>query len=332
MERPIPPVPPPVTPQVPPKQQQAAPRRRTSPGWIVGGIALIVVLLIIMFLCGTCFVLSVSFKAARFDGVGLIEVNGVLANGGESVGGTSAESLVEQLYRARKDDRVKAVCLRINSPGGTPAAAQEVYAEVRKTMEVKPVVASIGDLGASAAYYIASASNFIMADPDSDVGSIGVIVEIPNIQQLDTKIGFDITIYTEGEFKDMGSPFRSVTPAEEEIIKSQMKVAYDHFITGVAEGRDMDEGRVRELANGLTYPGTQAKELKLIDEIGNFRDALTRAGRMGGIEGDIHIIEMGGGSLFGFFSEFLKAMKELGRDLNILDKSDSATDAYPVKQ
>ncbi len=310
--------------------------RKRSPGWIFGGVALVLVLLMMVFFCGTCFVLSVFFggRSFRGDGVALIEVQGVLTasdGGGIFDYGCSADMLVEQLHRARKDDRVKAVLLRIDSPGGTPAAAEEVYTEIRRIRDEKPVVVSIGDMGASAAYFIASATDYIMASPDSDVGSIGVIVQIANLEELNRKIGVEYTIITEGEYKDIGSPYRPVTPQEHAIIAGQMKVAYDNLINGIAEGREMEEARVRELATGQTWPGVQALELGLIDGLGNYRDAVEKAGRMGGIEGDVYLIDMSGGSSFSLFSELLSAMKEIANSMEML-RGGGTTETTPIKR
>ena len=324
---------PPLVPQMPPPQ-----RKRHSTGWVVGGIAFILAMLIVTFFCGTCFMFSLIIGRSTFTGdvVAVIEVEGVITSSGGGDGmfgwGCSAESLVEQLHMARKNDRVKAVLLRIDSPGGTPAAAEEVYAEIRRTTAEKPVVVSIGDMGASAAYFIASATDVIFASPDSDVGSIGVIVQIPNVEELNRKIGVEYTILTEGEYKDIGSPYRPVTPQETTIITNQMKVAYDNLIKGIAEGRDMEEARVRELATGLTWPGVEARDLGLIDELGNFRDAIEKAGRMGGIEGDVHIIYMSRESAFSLFSELIQVVKELARTADVLRGNSGTTENQPIKR
>lgn len=302
--------------------------------WIVGGIALVLVLLMLVFACGTCFMMSLVFRRSGYSGkgVGLIEITGVMTSDDSGYGGTSAASVVEQLDTARENDNIKAVLIRIDSPGGTPASAQEIYREIIRTREKKPVVVSIGDMGASAAYYVASASNIIFASPDSDVGSIGVIMEIPNVQGLNEKIGVQWYVLTQGQYKDMGSPFRPLTAQEQAILQGQMNVAYEHFISAVAEGRDMDEAKVRELANGLTYPGTQAKELGLIDEIGNYRDAATKAGRLGGITGDVHLIPMTSGGPFGLFSDFYKTFEEINESLKLFLEKNGITDDRPVER
>lgn len=323
----------PTAPYPPSQQQQPVTPKKSSPnaivGWIVGGVALCLVLLIIVFFCGTCFLMSTIFKGSGFHGkgVGLIEIHGVLASNGSSFGGlTASQTVVEQLHAAVENDRIRAILLRIDSPGGTPAAAEEIYEEVAKTARQKPVVVSIGDVGASAAYYLASAADVIYALPDSDVGSIGVILQIPNVEGLNEKIGVRWYIFTQGQYKDIGSPYRPPTPEEQVILTEQMRVAYDHFIRDVARGREMDEAKVRELAVGITWPGTQAKELGLIDEIGNYRDALTRAGRMGGIKGEVRAIPLSSGSPFEFFSDTLSTFKDIANNLSRLVQGSGAVD------
>lgn len=311
---------------VPPSAAAPVPQKKSSSavaGWIVGAIALVLVFLMIMFVCGTCFFVSLVFRGAGFNGrgVGLIEITGVLSSDSSGLtGGTTSASLVQQLEDARTNSRIKAVLLRIDSPGGTPAAAQEVYQEVRRTIREKPVVVSVGDVCASGAYYIASASSQIFSEPDSDVGSIGVILEIPNVEELDQKIGLHWFVFTQGQYKDIGSPLRPPTPAEQAILTEQMRVAYDHFIRDVAAGRHMEEAKVRDLATGLTFPGTQAKELGLIDSIGNYRDAVTRAGRMGGIKGEVRLIPLRARGLFSVFSEFMTSFKDIANSLKTLIK------------
>jgi protease-4 len=326
-------------PPVPPPAAAPYAQKKTSSatvGWIVGGIALVLAFLMIMFLCGTCFFVSIIFRSAggfTGNGVGLIEITGVLSSDGGGFTGTSSASIVQQLDSARRNSRIKAVLLRIDSPGGTPAAAQEVYREVRRTIEVKPVVVSVGDVCASGAYYIASASSVIFSEPDSDVGSIGVILEIPNVEELDKKIGLHWYVFTQGQYKDIGSPLRPPTPAEQSILTDQMRVAYDHFIRDVALGRHMDEAKVRDLATGLTFPGTQAKDLGLIDAIGNYRDATTRAGRMGGIKGEVRLIPLSQRGLFGLFSEFLTSFKDIANSLKTLMKDNGVTnDTSPPQE
>jgi len=311
---------------------QAKQGGRHRPALIVAAVFVLLAMLSLTFLFGTCFFFALSFRRAEGEGVGLVRIDGIITSGG-TVSGTSAEEVVQELHQAQENKNIKAIILRINSPGGTPAASQEVVREIRRTIKKgKPVVASVGDICASGAYYIASSSDFIFANTDSDVGSIGVIVEIPNLEELNKKIGVDFTVLTEGKFKDIGSPLREVTQEEKDIITAQMKMAYDNFIKDVAKGRKISESRVRELANGLTYPGKQAKELGLIDSIGNFRDAIEKAGRLGGIKGEVRVIELERRSFFGSLGEFLTSAKELLREVRLLVGGYSVEQSVPVKK
>lgn len=294
-------------------------KKRLNPGFVIAAIAILLVMLMMTFLCGTCFITALSFRGRTGNGIGLVQIEGVISS--DSAYGTSAEDVVEQLHEVQESKRIKAVVLRINSPGGTPAASQEIAREVRRTIRKgKPVVASIGDVGASGAYYVASQASLIIGNPDSDVGSIGVIVEIPNVEEMNKKIGLHFTVLTEGKFKDIGSSFRDVTEEEKQILTSQMKMAYENFIKDVSKGRNLDESKVRELANGLTYPGTEAKRLKLIDETGNFRDAVNKAGKLGGLRGDIEIISLERKTILGTLTDFLKSASGAFRELRLLDE------------
>jgi protease IV len=301
--------------------------------WIVAGVAIVVGLLMMVFACGLCFIAAAAFRFKPYGGkaVALIEVQGVLTSNSSSIvqSGTTSQSIVDQLQQALNDDRVKSVLIRVDSPGGTPAAAQEIYREIaRVRAEGKPVVISVGDLCASAAYYFSAAANTIVALPDSDVGSIGVIVQVPNIQGLETKIGISFTTITEGQFKDIGSPLRPVTPEEQAIIQGQAQVAYDNFIAAVAKGRKLTEKRVRELAVGLTWPASQAKTFGLVDRMGNYQDAVNVAGRMGGLSGDIHIIRMGEVGGFSLLRALLDGVNKLSDKLDV----NNVTNQQPIKR
>jgi protease-4 len=228
------------------------------------------------------------------DSVALIHIDGVIAGTGTSYEGVSSpEYILDQLDQALADDSVRAILLRIDSPGGTVAASQEISLAVRRAAEEKPVVASIGDIGASGAYMVAAQCSEIVASPGSAVGSIGVIMEIPNVAGLLDKLGVEFTVLTEGAHKDVGSPFRSVTATESAMLQGQMEIAYEQFIADVAEGRGMSEAEVRELATGWVWLGSEAIDLGLIDTLGNFDDAVDAAADLGGIEGDPYIVTFG---------------------------------------
>lgn len=270
------------------------PRRALSTGakWAIG-----IVVGVLVLSCGLCAALSAltsSFDRTVIptgESVALIHIEGVIAGTGSIYDGVvSPERLLDELDQALDDPDVKAILLRIDSPGGTVAASQEIALAVRRASEEKPVVASIGDIGASGAYMVASQCDRIVASPGSSVGSIGVIMEIPNVAGLLDKLGVQFTVLTQGELKDVGSPYRSVTPTETALLNDQMRVAYEQFIADVAEGRGMDEAEVRKLATGWAWLGTEALDLRLVDELGNFDDAVDAAAELGGIEGEPYIV------------------------------------------
>ncbi len=226
------------------------------------------------------------FGEAR--GIALIRIEGTISadRSGSSV---NPEDIIEQLRRADKDDSVKAILLRINSPGGTAAASQEIYREVKRVK--KPVVVSIADVGASGAYWVACGADRIVASPASDVGSIGVILIIPNLKELFEKVGIEYVVVSKGKYKDLGNPARRLTEEERKILDAQAEIVYEQFIDAVAENRKLSESEVKELATGLAFLGTEAKEKGLVDDLGNFRDAVKIAARLGKIKGEPEIIE-----------------------------------------
>ncbi len=181
--------------------------------------------------------------------------------------------------------------LRINSPGGSVAATQEIVQEIRKLRKNnKVVVASMGDVAASGGYYIASQADSIVADPGTLTGSIGVIMQIANVQDLFKKIGVKTETIKSGKFKDIGSPFRELSVQERDIFQNLINDAYDQFVTAVAEGRKMDRAKVLEVADGRIFTGTQAKAAGLIDEYGNLQEAILLAASKAGITGKPNVV------------------------------------------
>lgn len=242
------------------------------------------------------------------------EISGV---SGEDIFGTSIGSLsiMEQLKEAREDDSVAAVLLRLNTPGGSSCAAQEIGNEVEKLKNSgKIVVASMGDVAASGGYWIAALTDKIVANPATMTGSIGVIMQMQNLQELYNKIGISKETIKSGPFKDMGSEARELTAEEEQILQAMVDDIYGQFVDVVAKGRKLSVERVRELADGRVYTGIQAKELGLVDELGNYYDAIQITARMAGIEGEPEIIQYGAKSpwslLFGSRSK-LNLLEEL---------------------
>lgn len=185
--------------------------------------------------------------------------------------------------------------------------------EVAYAAEEKPVICSIGDIGASGAYMVASQTDEIIALPTSAVGSIGVITEIPNVAGLLDKLGVEFTVLTAGEYKDAGSPYRSLTPTETDLIQAEVDNAYEEFISIVAEGREMKEDEVRELATGWAYSAREGKELGLVDTLGTYNDAVDRAAELGGIDGDPGIVTYEGSDYTDLLNSLLGIRDSLDR-------------------
>lgn len=236
------------------------------------------------------------------DEVGIIYIEGVIANGqsGSALGGqTASEDIAATLREAARNPGLKAVVIRLNSPGGTAAAAQEIGAEVERLRKSgKKVVTSMGDTAASGAYWIAAGTDLIVANPGTMTGSIGVIMERYDLQGLYGKIGVDTETFKSGPYKDMGSSSRSSTPEEQAIFQSMIDDVYSQFVEYVAQGRHMDVPTVRDLADGRVYTGRQAKELGLVDQLGDFHDAVLLAGSLAGIPGEPTVVELGPKNIF----------------------------------
>ncbi|MDN5347003.1 MAG: protease [Clostridia bacterium] len=225
------------------------------------------------------------------ESVGIIFIEGVITGGTAegAFGGPAAgsQAIIEQLREARRDPNVKAVVLRLDTPGGSAPAAQEISVEVQRLRRAgKKVVASMGDAAASGGYWIASQADRIVANPATLTGSIGVIMQLINMQELYRKLGLASEVIKSGPHKDMGSPTRPLTGEEREILQGMVDDIYQQFLQVVAEGRGLPLEKVRQLADGRIYTGRQAKELGLVDELGNFYDAVRLAASLAGIEGE----------------------------------------------
>lgn len=206
------------------------------------------------------------------DRIELVSLEGEI-NGTRSIS-TGAIAVRNRLREIGEDKRIKGVLLSINSPGGTVAASQEVYAAVKQLREQKPVVVSMLDLATSGGYYIASAANKIYANPGTLTGSIGVILSSVNVKELFDRIGIESQTLKTGPYKDIFSPFRAASDQEKQLLQALLQNTYEEFIGDVAKGRKMDLEAVRKLADGRIYTGRQAKENGLVDEIGTYEDAV----------------------------------------------------------
>ena len=213
--------------------------------------------------------------------IGVVPINGIIRD---------ADTIIEQMIAFRNDRRIKAIILRIDSPGGGVGPSQEIYSETRRTSRTKKVVASLGSVAASGGYYIASAADSIVANPGTLTGSIGVLMEFVRVEELLKKIGVEMQVIKSGEFKDIGSPNRKMTHKEKEMLLTLLEDIRNQFVTAVSEGRNMPEEKVLELADGRIFSGRQAKGLGLVDSLGNFRDAVSVAKRLARIKGEVKLV------------------------------------------
>ena len=203
--------------------------------------------------------------------------------------------VIQQLQRYEDSDSVRAILLNIDSPGGGVAVSQEINTEVKRLREKKnkTVVAYLSSTGASGAYYVACAANKIVANPGTVVGSIGVIAEWINYGDLMEWAKLKEIVFKSGEFKDTGSPTRALTDREKIYFQSMIDDMYVQFVEAVAEGRHLEIQDVRALADGRVFTGRDAKEKKLIDQIGNFQDAVDLTAKLAGISGKPRLIQAG---------------------------------------
>lgn len=247
-----------------------------------------------------------DFPGTTGKSVAVVYLEGAIVGGrGQSTllaaaGGTDA--VIRQLQQAKDDPDVGAVVLRINSPGGSAAASQEVFNEAVRLKETgKPLVASFADVAASGGYWVACAADEIVANPASITGSIGVIMEVTNLTELYEKLGIEMDVVKSGALKDMGSSSRPLAQNERDILQSMVDDIYQQFVEVVADGRNLSQDTVRELADGRIFTGRQAVELGLVDRLGDLSVAVSVAGELAGIEGKPRMKEMGRRSPFELF-------------------------------
>jgi protease-4 len=212
------------------------------------------------------------------EGVGVVEIEGAIVD---------SRDTIEHIRRFREDEDIKAIVIRIDSPGGAVGPSQEIYREIRKTVGSKKVVASMGAVAASGGYYVACATDGIVANPGTITGSIGVIMGYTNFRQLLDKIGMVPVVIKSGPYKDTGSPTREMRDDEREILQSITSNIHEQFVTAIADGRKMDRALVAQAADGRIFTGEDAKARGFVDRLGNFEDALEWAGELGGIDGDV---------------------------------------------
>ncbi|RLG58627.1 MAG: signal peptide peptidase SppA [Candidatus Hydrothermarchaeota archaeon] len=255
----------------------------------------VIILALLIFIGGVSILIAHSITKQSIsygDKVAIIPIYGeiTMGDGTLSSKGVTPTKLRKYFEQACEDSSIKAVVLEINSPGGSVVASEEIAELVKKCKKEKPVVAWLGDIATSGAYYVASSSSYIVADKASITGSIGVISIFPEYSGLLKKIGINVTIIKAGEYKDFASGFRPMREEEKEMMQSVIMEIYEEFIREVAENRNLSEEYIKKLAEGKIYSGKQAKEFGLVDEVGSKEKAIKKACELAGIEGEPEVI------------------------------------------
>jgi protease-4 len=228
----------------------------------------------------------------KYDKIAIIRLNGMITDVESDtdffLNSSPAARARKYLNKATKDKNVKGVLFRVNSPGGTVGASQEIYSAILRCRKDKPVVVSMGDVAASGGYYVASAGDYIVANPGTITGSIGVILNALNFEQLMNKVGVKSHVVKSGEFKDIGSAYRSMTNKEQELLQGLINNTYDQFVDDIVKARlemldeksqkdnktnKLTEDELRKVADGRILTGQQAYEIGLIDELGDYEKA-----------------------------------------------------------
>ncbi|MDH4078403.1 MAG: signal peptide peptidase SppA [Nitrospira sp.] len=243
--------------------------------WLVAGIMGTVILMNLFF---------PDIDLSTEDRIALIRIEGVIVDSQATVG---------ELKKFGENPSIKAIVLRIDTPGGGVVPSQEIYDAVKRVRNKsnKAVIASMGSVAASGGYYIAAATDRIVANPGTLTGSIGVIMETANLEGLLQKIGVEGVIIKSGKYKDVGSPLRKMSAEERGLLQAVMDDVHKQFIEAVAEGRAMELRAAQVLADGRIFTGRQAKEAKLVDELGDLEDAIQLAAEVVGIEGEPKVVE-----------------------------------------
>jgi len=244
----------------------------------VGGLFLLLILIVIVGL-------FLAFKGAPSfpsgNRIGIVEIKGLISE---------SDNTLKHLRQFSRDDSIKAIVVRIDSPGGAVGASQEIYRELKRISKQKPVVASMGSVAASGGLYVALGASKIVASPGTVTGSIGVMIQIPNVQKLLERVGVEATVLKSGPFKDTGSLFRPLTEEEKKVLMQTIDDIYNQFVRAIVESKGIPEEQVRSFADGRVFTGKQAHEYGLVDQLGNFEDALRLALKLAGLSGPPQLV------------------------------------------
>jgi protease-4 len=275
------------------------------------------------------FIFAYVFGAATGGGrffnvgerVGIIPIEGIISD---------SEEVVAQIQNFSDDQKVRAVVLRVNSPGGGVAPSQEIYQAVLELKKKKKVVVSMGSVAASGGYLIAVAADRILANPGTITGSISAVIHYANAEELMKKIGVSSYVIKSGKFKDIGSPTRKMTEEERTLIQAIVDDIYDQFVQVIALNRKIPLQNIQQMADGRVFSGRQAKERGLVDGLGGLQDAVVLAGRLAGMEGKPETV-YGAKKKEGFLS-YLSGSMAAGLFKAVSGKSADATGAFYLLQ
>jgi len=250
---------------------------------IIFGLLLLVVIGVLFFLLvyGISSLSGDEKIISLNDRIGVVEIKGVIE---------ASKEIVDQLDHYSDNDDIKAIVLRIDSPGGAVVPSQEIYDKVLQVKKKKKIAVSMGSVAASGGYYIACAADKIVANPGTITGSIGVVIQIPQLKELLKKIGLRSTVIKRGKYKDVGSPARDMTPEEKVLLQGVVDDIYEQFVEAITVNRNIDREKVVVIADGRIFTGRQAVDLGLVDELGNMEHTIDLAARLSGIEGEPQVV------------------------------------------
>ncbi|MEA3431977.1 MAG: signal peptide peptidase SppA [candidate division WOR-3 bacterium] len=243
---------------------------------IVGAILFLFLLTIVS--------ISIASRLTARRSIALVEVKGEISE---------SKDVIKNLEKVRKNRLIKGVVIYLNTPGGAVVPCQEIVDEIDRLQdEEKIVVASLGTVAASGGYYIASTADRIVANPGTITGSIGVIMQLPSVEELTKKIGIEMRVIKSRKYKDIASPFRKMEKDERELLQDVVNDVYDQFVDEVVKSRGIERDSVMKIADGRIFSGKKAKELGLVDTLGSLEDAIMIAGELAGIKGKPTVIEL----------------------------------------
>lgn len=251
---------------------------------VMSAISALFMLFIVALIAGSATLMKSSLLPMEIRGdanIGIVEMTGPII---------SSKETIKHIKNFRLKSSIKAIVIRIDSPGGGVGPSQEIYREIMKTRKVKTVVASMGSVAASGGYYAAASCDSIVANPGTITGSIGVIMEYANFQEIVQKIGLAPVVIKSGEYKDIGSPLRDIKDNERKLLQNVVNEIHMQFVRDAAQGRNIDIETMSKLADGRIYTGESALSLNLVDKLGNLDDAVELAGELAGIEGQLKVV------------------------------------------